>query len=82
MQGTIVMSSGRGWFFAESDDHRSIFIHQNDVEGQRFLRVDDRVELSEIIVPPTHPNKLQAKQVRYVGHCIAGQVAARDVVRP
>lgn len=76
--GTITYSSGKGWFFAESDDGRNIFVHQSTVEGHRFLHVDDRISF-EIIENPNRPGRLLAQSVKYLGHTIAVQ---RSAVRP
>jgi cold shock CspA family protein len=77
MQGTITFSSERGWYFAEKDaDHGAIFVHQNQVENQRYLKVGDRIEF-EIGPSTKNPGKIQALNVRYLGHTIARQIGER-----
>lgn len=79
--GTISFVSGKGWFFAERDDDSSaVFIHQNEVEKQRFLKVDDRVEF-DIAPSLTQPGKTQGVNVRYIGHHIAIQRSGKAVGR-
>jgi cold shock CspA family protein len=74
MNGTVTFTSGKGWFYILSDDDRSVFVHQNAVVGQYFLRPGDRVAFGEIIESPTHPGKLQGNDVRLLGRNIARQV--------
>jgi cold shock CspA family protein len=79
--GTITFCSGKGWYFAENDaDHCSIFVHQKDVERQRYLRVADRIEF-ETAANPKHPDKTCAVNVRYLGHTVAKQTSEAGVSR-
>ena len=72
-QGTVTFVSGKGWFFAERDDNSStVFVHQNDVENQRYLKINDRIEFA-VVPSRTTPGKTQAANVRYLGHTIARQ---------
>jgi cold shock CspA family protein len=74
MEGTVTYVSGKGWFFAKSDDLISIFIHQRDVQHRRYLQVDDRVSFD--VVPSTqHPGDFQAANVKYLGHTISRQTS-------
>src|SRR6266566_935673 len=79
MSEATVTFVSNGWFFAEdSADHSSIFIHQKEVENQRYLKVNDRVSFDRI--PSTkYPGKLQATNVKYLGHTIARQVSDKAV---
>lgn len=80
-KGTITFVSGRGWCFAErDDDSSSIFFHQNQVEHQRYLKVDDRIQF-EVGPNPKNPNRLCAVNVKYLGHCVARQ-SGDPAVRP
>lgn len=80
MQAIITFASGRGWLYGVSSDQRSVFIHQNHVKDQRYLRVDDRVEL-DIIPSTTHPGKFEARNVVYLGHVVAIQRSAPKAVQ-
>lgn len=80
-EGSITFVSGKGWFYAEnSTDHSAVFVHQKDVEHQRYLKVDDRISF-EIIPSRTHTGKFQAANVRYLGHTIARQTSGETVPR-
>jgi cold shock CspA family protein len=80
-QATITFVSGKGWFFAERDDDSSaVFIHQNEVENNRYLKVNDRVEF-DLAENPKRPGKICAVAVRYIGHTIARQVSTEKAVR-
>jgi cold shock CspA family protein len=71
--GIITFSSGKGWYFAENlSDHSSTFVHQNQVENQRYLRVDDRISF-DLAPSPKAPGKLMAVNVKYLGHIVAAQ---------
>ena len=74
-EGHITFVSGKGWYFAEnSADHSAIFVHQNQVENQRYLKVDDRISFT--VSPSTsHPGKTMAINVKYLGHTIARQTS-------
>ena len=65
--GCITFVSGRGWFFCENDaDHSAVFIHQKNVENQRYLKVDDRVEF-ELTENPRRPGEICGVNVKYLG---------------
>jgi cold shock CspA family protein len=75
MQGTITFSSGKGWYFARNDaTDTTIFVHANEVENQRFLRVDDRISFDEA-PSPKKPGHTMAVRVKYLGHTIARQIS-------
>jgi cold shock CspA family protein len=80
-QGTVAFVSNKGWYFAR--DHAtqsSVFVHQNEVENQRYLKVDDRIEFD--LVPSTRdPAKTMAGNVKYLGHTIARQISDDTAVR-
>ena len=78
-QAIVTFVSDHGWFFAERlDDSSRVFVHQNDVENQRYLKVNDRIEF-EIGPSRTIPGKTCAVNVRYLGHLIARQVGDQMV---
>jgi hypothetical protein len=80
MEATVTFVSGKGYFFAKSDDFTSVFIHQRDVLHRRFLQVDDRVSFD--LVPSTkHPGEFEASNVKFLGHVIARQVGEKAVGR-
>jgi len=65
--GCITFVSGRGWFFCENDaDHSAVFILQKNVENQRYLKVDDRVEF-ELTENPRRPGEICGVNVKYLG---------------
>jgi cold shock CspA family protein len=72
-EGVITFVSNKGWFFAEnSATHSAVFVHQNQVENNRYLKVDDRISFDE--VPSTkNPGKMMAANVKYLGHIVAAQ---------
>ena len=74
-EGLITFVSGKGWFFAESlADHSAVFIHQNNVENHRYLKVDDRVQFD--LAPSSHTQgKIDAVNVKYISHSIARQTS-------
>ena len=75
-EGVVTFASGKGYFFAENlTDHSSIFVHQVDVERQRYLRVGDRISF-DVVPSRKTPGKTQAANVRYLGHVIARQTSA------
>jgi cold shock CspA family protein len=79
-QGIITFASQKGWFFAENlTDHTAIFVHQVDVENQRYLKVDDRISFT-IIPSRKTPGKTQAGDVKYLGHVVARQVGGDKAV--
>lgn len=80
MQAIVVFDSGRGWWFAELADGRSCFVHANDIEDNRHVHLNDRIEVGEITRPASHPNRLQAKKVKYLSRCIIRQTAAPKAV--
>ena len=70
-QGKISYASGKGWFFVERDgDSSTIFVFQGDVENNRLLRVNDRIEF-DVIPSRKYPGKIQAGNVRYLGHALS-----------
>jgi len=73
--GIITYVSGKGWFFAENlSDHTAIFVHQNQVENQRFLKVGDRISFT--VAPSVKtPGKTMAVDVKYLGHTITRQTS-------
>lgn len=74
-EGVVTFVSGKGWYFAEnSADHSRIFVHQNDVENFRYLKVDDRIAF-DISPNPDRPGKTMAVNVKYLGHTIARQIS-------
>jgi cold shock CspA family protein len=80
-QGTITFVSGKGWFFAEnSDDHSAVFIHQKDVENNRYLQVDDRVT-GELAPNPRHVGKIMGINVKFAGRTIARQTSGDSAVQ-
>ena len=80
-QGIISYASGKGWCFVERDsDSSTIFVFPGDVENNRLLRVNDRVEF-DVIPSRKFPGKVQAANVKYLGHLIARQVSDR-MARP
>ena len=75
MEGTITYASGKGWYFAENAaDHSAVFVHQNQVENKRYLRVDDRISFS-LEPSKTHPGEIQATNVKFLGHTVARQTS-------
>ncbi len=76
MNGVITFVSNKGWFFAEnSADHSAVFVHQNQVENQRYLRVDDRISF-DLVPSNKNPGKMMAANVKYLGHTVAVQRSA------
>lgn len=72
-EGIITFASPNGWFFAENlTDRAAIFVHQVDVENQRYLKVGDRISFT-IIPSRKRPGKIQAGDVKYLGHVVARQ---------
>lgn len=50
--GIVVAASGRGYWFIEQDQTRDcLFVHQRDVVGKKYLRVNDRVRFNVIPNP-------------------------------
>jgi len=81
MFGTIVSASDRGFWFAEADStHQSIFIHQRNVKGRRFLHVNERVKF-DLAPSTTKPGEVEAINVEFVGMTIARQTSD-EAVRP
>ena len=75
--GTVTFVSGKGWFFAERDDDSSaIFVHQNEVENNRYLKINDRISFD--VAPSTkNPGKTMAVNVKYVSHLISRQISGK-----
>jgi cold shock CspA family protein len=79
-EGIVSFVSGKGWYFCENlADHSAVFIHQRQVENQRYLKVQDRVSFS-LAPNPAHPEKLMAVNVKYLGHIIAAQYSDKSGV--
>jgi cold shock CspA family protein len=79
MFGTIVSASERGFWFAEADStHQSIFIHQRNVKGRRFLHVNDRVRF-DLAPSLIKPGEVEAVNVEVIGHVNGRQTLARVV---
>lgn len=78
-EGIVTFVSGKGWYFAENlADHTAIFVHQNQVENQRYLKVGNRISFD--IAPSTNnPGKTMAANVKYLGHTIARQGGDKGV---
>jgi cold shock CspA family protein len=75
--GFVTFDSGKGWYFAENEATQcAVFIHAREVENQRRLRVDDRVEF-DLGENPKQPGKICALNVKYLGHVIARQVGEK-----
>jgi len=65
-QGIIKFSSERGWYFAENlSDHSTVFVHQRDIENERYLKVGDCITF-EIAPSPRHPGRFCGINVKYV----------------
>jgi cold shock CspA family protein len=80
-KGLITFVSGKGWYFVEnSADHSAVFVHQNQVENQRYLKIDDRISF-RVVPSTTHLGKTMATDVKYLGHTIARQVSGNGGVR-
>ena len=80
-EGLVTFASGKGWYFAENlADHSCVFIHQNNVENHRYLKVDDRIQFDS--APSSHTQgKAMAVNVKYLGHNIARQTSGIKVVQ-
>ncbi len=79
-EGIIAYASGKGWWFAENlSDNSSIFVHQRDVENQRFLKLGDRIEF-EVIPSRSLQDKTQAANVKFLRHTIARQTSGDKAV--
>jgi cold shock CspA family protein len=75
MIGIITFESGKGYYFAETDDtHQSIFLHQNFVKDNRVLHVGDRVRFN-VEPNPRKPGSLHGASIEYLAHIIARQVS-------
>jgi hypothetical protein len=76
--GIVVAASGRGYWFIEQDQTRDcLFVHQRDVVGKKYLRVNDRVRFNRI--PNTNPKYstgFMAVDVEIIGLTIARQKSA------
>jgi cold shock CspA family protein len=80
-EGTVTFVSEKGWYFAEnSADHSRTFVHQNEIENLRYLKVGDRIAF-DLTPNPARPGKMMAINVRYLGHTIAYQVSSGAVGR-
>jgi cold shock CspA family protein len=78
-EGIITFVSGKGWFFAENlADNSAVFVHQNQVENKRYLKVDDRISF-DVVPSTTHPGQTMAANVKFLGHVIARQVSDKAV---
>lgn len=69
-----------GYHFGLTADSEIVFIPQVNVEGNRFLRPNDRVSC-EVIDNSRKPGKLIGIHVKYLGHVLARQVSD-SAVRP
>jgi cold shock CspA family protein len=76
-EATVTFVSGKGWYFARLANDTAVFIHANNVENQRFLKVDDRVSL-DLVPSPKKPNQQMGVNVKYLGHTIARQVSSSE----
>ncbi len=80
MLATVTWSSGRGYWFAETDEsHQAIFIHQRHVKGRRVLRVNDRVKC-DVVPSDRKPGEYEGQNAEWVGICVARQTSGE--VRP
>lgn len=79
MLGAITYVSGKGWYFARNDaDDTAVFVHANQVEKQRFLRVADRISF-DLVPSPLKPGQMMAANVKYLGHTIVRQTSGPAV---
>ena len=73
-EGLVTFVSGKGWYFAENlAEHSAVFVHQNQVENRRYLKVDDRISF-DLVPSITRSGEMMATNVKYLGHTIARQV--------
>jgi cold shock CspA family protein len=80
MEGIVTFVSDKGWYFAEnSTDHSRTFIHINDVENLRYLKVDDRISF-DVIPNSDRPGKTKAVNVKYLGHIVNAQFGTKAVL--
>lgn len=78
-EGIVSFVSGKGWYFAENlTNHSATFVHQADVENQRYLKIDDRISF-DLAPNPARPGKVKAVNVKYLGHIIARQTSGKGV---
>ena len=76
MFGTIVTTCTRGYWFAETDStHQSVFVHQRNVKGRRFLHLNDRIQF-ELAPSRIKHGELEAVNVEWLGIVIAQQTSA------
>ena len=76
-EGIVSFVSGKGWYFAENlTDHSAVFIHQTDVENQRYLKAQDRISFS-LAPNPNRPGMMKGVGVKYLGHIIARQFSGK-----
>lgn len=81
MFGTIVSASDRGFWFAEADEtHQSIFVHQKNVVGRRFLHLGERIRF-DLAPSKIKPGEPEAVNVDVIPMNIARQTSDR-LVRP
>lgn len=64
----ITFDSRRGFFFGEDlQDHISVFLHQRQVAGSRFLHINDLVSY-ERVESSKEPGKFEGRNIVYTGH--------------
>jgi cold shock CspA family protein len=79
-EAIITFVSSKGFSFGEdSETHSAVYIHQNDVEHRRYLKINDRVSF-DLIPSPKYPDRMQATNVKYLGHTIAAQYSDKSGV--
>jgi cold shock CspA family protein len=72
-EGIVTFASGKGWYFAENlADHSAVFVHQNQVENRRYLKVDDKISF-DLAPSISRSGEMMAANVKYLGHVIAAQ---------
>jgi cold shock CspA family protein len=75
-KGIITSDSRKGFFFAEDLGDHVVFVHQRNVEGARFLHVNDIITFDHID-SLKQPGKFEAINIRYSGHG-GGDAAVRS----
>ena len=76
-KGIVVSEPIRGVCFAEDlVDHISVFVPLREVVDSRYLHLDDIITF-DLVDNPRHPGKFMATNIKYAGHSVARQVAAR-----
>jgi hypothetical protein len=80
MTAIIIRDSGKGFWWAETDDtHQSAFIHQNDVKDLRVLHIGDRIRF-DLEPNPQRPGQFHGARVEYLGHTVARQTSGTQEV--